>query len=457
MRNLIYRGYCLIHKGLKRLLRPQKAPSYRMVSVDGIPFSSDETLTIEGPFINDVKISGKESVSKSYLFPVENIVPVNSNRQLPTSFQNSGFKASTGKIMLAEAPDLWRRFVESSKIPKGYKNEGLHYAGFIGDYIGEWCLPSWVWTNAALVRLYCGLDQVDHAKKIGDILLSQQLDCGGWVVRNDYTSRGAIPVLAPNDSAYIANNCFVELYRKTKDSKYVKAAKNCADWIIDTAREDGLVWTGFDMETNTWLKEYVIVDTGFTAGLFANLYAISKEERYLSFLKKFTSRFIALFFDADKNNFSTSLNSDNKRHGGVFGRGQAWALEGLIPAYKVLKSHDLKIVIESVISYLIKKQHHDGGWAYNFSKPLLGDDCKGIPVIAKNIMDWHKIYPKSVYEASAKKGLLWSVNHTYNSGIATGGIFSFCMEGAVVHNFYTETAFVYSSAYALELYDALNL
>ena len=34
---------------------------------------------------------------------------------------------------------------------------------------------------------------------------------------------------------------------------------------------------------------------------------------------------------------------------------------------------------------------------------------------------------------------------------AEGGIFSYCMEGAVVHHLYTSTAFVYSSAYAIEM------
>ena len=98
----------------------------------------------------------------------------------------------------------------------------------------------------------------------------------------------------------------------------------------------------------------------------------------------------------------------------------------------------------------------NGGWAYNFSKPLLGEDCKGVPVIAKSLMEWNLIEQNNEVVISAEKALDWCVKHTANKGECKGGIFSFCMEGAVVHNFYTKTAFVYSSAYAIEVYDMLK-
>lgn len=45
-------------------------------------------------------------------------------------------------------------------------------------------------------------------------------------------------------------------------------AKRCADWIIETARPDGMVYIGFNIRDNKWDKNCVIVDVGFTAGLF---------------------------------------------------------------------------------------------------------------------------------------------------------------------------------------------
>ena len=40
---------------------------------------------------------------------------------------------------------------------------------------------------------------------------------------------------------------------------------------------------------------------------------------------------------------------------------------------------------------------------------------------------------------------------TCNKGVAKGGIFSYSVEGAIVQSLYTSCAFVYSSAYAIEL------
>lgn len=427
-----------------------------MISLNPISFSNNDEIKINGSYINDIEIDTPTNISKKNLFPVENIVTIGSNLHLKDSYvKNNNGSLSLG-LNIKEAKITWESFLNSSIIPMGYKFEGLHYTGYIADDINEWCLPSWIWTNAALVRMYCNIGEIKKATHIGDLLLKQQLECGGWIVRNDYKSEGAVPTLAPNDSAYIANNAFIELYKVTRSEIYIDAAKKCADWIIETARPDGLVWSGFDMKSKEWSKDYIIVDTGFTAGLFANLFDITQDIKYKTFLEKFVSQFVNLFFSLSNKGFATSLNKQNKQIGGVFARGQAWALEGLIPAYKVLRKDQIKQVIDLTISNLLQKQLQNGGWAYNFSKPFLGEDCKGVAVIAKSLMEWNLIEQNNEVVLSAKKALEWCGKRTANKGECKGGIFSFCMEGAVVHNFYTKTAFVYSSAYAIEVYDMLK-
>tara|TARA_R110002051_G_scaffold238375_2_gene299120 strand:+ start:11309 stop:12679 length:1371 start_codon:yes stop_codon:yes gene_type:complete len=453
---MVYKIYCNVHRWAKQILQGKGTPTYRMISINPISFSKNYKIEINGSYINDIVIDIPTNISKKNLFPVENIVAIGSNRHLKDSYiKNKKGSLSLG-INKNDAKITWESFLNSSIIPKGYKNGGLHYTGYIADSINEWCLPSWVWTNAALVRMYCNKDEITKATYIGDLLLKQQLECGGWIVRNDYKSEGAIPTLAPNDSAYIANNALIELYKVTRNEIYLDAAKKCADWIIESARPDGLVWSGFNMKSKEWDKDYIIVDTGFTAGLFANLYDITYDKEYKIFLQRFVDQYINFFFISSKKGFSTSINFQDKPGGGMFARGQAWALEGLIPAYRVLKSDQIKQVIELTISNLLKKQLQNGGWAYNFSKPLLGEDCKGVPVIAKSLMEWNLIEQNNEVVISAEKALDWCVKHTANKGECKGGIFSFCMEGAVVHNFYTKTAFVYSSAYAIEVYDMLK-
>ena len=353
------------------------------------------------------------------------------------------------------ATHLWEVFIAKSVIPIGQDHEGTLYAGYIAE-TQEWCLPSWIWTNAGTVRAYCAIMRLSEAKALADKLAAQQQKCGGWIVRNDYDKQGAIPMLAPNDSAYMANNAFEELYLATKEQKYLNIACKCADWIIETARPDGIVYTGYNMRDEKWNKSCVIVDTGFTGGLFSRLYEITKEEKYLDFLKRFVEKYIELFYTPCNHGFCTSIDKNDRQQGGMFGRGQAWALEGLIPAYKVLKEEKVKAVIDDTINNLIRVQCKNGGWAYNLTKPLMGEDCKAVSVIAKDMMDWYVISNDERIRQSAEKALDWCRKHTAIEDEAKGGIFSFCMEGAIVQNLYTSCAFVYASAYAIELEQMLK-
>ena len=350
----------------------------------------------------------------------------------------------------ADAFPLWMEFINNSIIRKEQDFVGTHFAGYVLEN-SEWCLPSWIWTNAALVRMYCSMGDLQKAKDLGEQLAERQQECGGWIVRNDYDKNGAIPVLAPNDSAYIANNAFLTLYEATNEDCYLTIAKRCADWIIDTARPDSLVYTGFNTRDNKWDKNCVIVDTGFTAGLFVHLVEITGNKKYSDFLERFVKRYIDLFYLSEKKGFCTSIDKNDIPQGGMFARGQAWALEGLIPAYKVIKDELIKEVIDNTVETLLKEQLRNGGWSYNLTRKLMGEDCKAISVIAKDMMDWYAYTKDRRILESAKRALDWCCKHTAIEGEAKGGIFSYCVEGAIVKDLYTSCAFVYASAYAIEL------
>ncbi len=367
-------------------------------------------------------------------------------------------KLSTGKIYpthieigcpYESCTALWWSFVETSKIDS-FEFTGTHFAGYIAES-KEWCHASWIWTNAAIVRLYCENGSIEKAVALSDKLVYYQRECGGWIVRNDYDTKGAIPMLAPNDSAYIANNAFVTLYEVTNDKRYLIIARRCADWIIDTARPDGLVYTGYNLRDEKWDIDDVIVDIGFTAGLFSKLAELTGEQRYVDFLKKFVNKYIELFYVPEKKGFCTSIGKSNQHQGGIFTRGLAWALEGLIPAYKVLKDERIKIVIQETIDNLLKQQLGNGGWPYNLAHKLMGEDCKGVSVIAKDMMDWYALTKDERIRESATKALQWCCEHTATESVAKGGIFSYSVEGGIVKDLYTSCAFVYASVYALEL------
>ena len=451
-----YELYGFLHKTAKGMLhRNTPTSTYRMINVQNNNFDKDNCLNIagaeKGDYINDMSPIPK-ILKKEHVYPTENIVPAGTFPSYKSSFhvQRKCNESQLG-ISNNSAMSTWLEFVRNSEIPEGFRNCGLHYAGYILD-CEEWCLPSWVWTNAALVRMYCKINKIDQASKIADKLIDLQLECGGWIVRNDYDAEGAVPVLAPNDSAYTANNACLEMYLATNEKKYLCAAIKCADWIIDTAREDGMVYAGYDMRGKHWKTQHNIVDVGFTAGLFARLYEYTKEERYLNYLEKFTNKFIDLFYIPSKKGFATSLDEKDKQLGGMFGRGQAWALEGLIPASRVLKDERVTTVVQSTIDSLIKTQRKHGGWPYNISRPLMGVDCKATSILACSLMNWYKDHSEQDnLKRASKKAYQWCLKHTLPEGKGKGGIYSYTTEGAIVHHLYTWTAFVYGSSYAIEL------
>lgn len=395
----------------------------------------------------------ENGINKGDVYPVENPV---------LEYKGNDICSFSGKKQkmqytcdITRAKKLWEQFCVNSEIPFGYKGAGLSYAGYILDK-SSWCLPSWVWTSAALVRRYCLEKRQDKAVALGEIFLDLQEECGGWIVRNDYKNGRVIPQLAPNDSAYIANNACISIFELTKDKRYLDSAKRCADWIIDTARPDGFVYLGFDTLRGEWIKDKNIVDTGFTAALFAKLYKLTEDEKYKVFLERFVKRYIDIFYNEKTHMFATGIDKDDNQLGGAFGRGQAWALEGLICAYDVIGSRELYNVINNTVSTILNHQNKDGSWPYNFSRRLMGDDAKAVSVIAYSLINWYKQTNNKDLLNAAKRGIDWCVRHTQTVGEAAGGIFSFTLEGAVVHHLYTHTAFVYASSYAIEVLSELE-
>jgi len=445
--------YCLMHKNAKKIIknRINRTEHVRFIYLTGNQnvkyiFRNDRQETW---FINDNKYVRTKLVTlpQEKLFYGENVtsqLTMNGNDIDGTLKKEIFFDGNN-------ALDAWLYMLENSFIPDGWRNTGFCHTGYILEE-SKWCLSSWIWTSSASARCLTKLGKINKAKKIADAYIREQLSDGGWVVRYDYTNERVVPVVAPNDSAYIANNALLEVYLLTLDIKYLETAENAAKWIISTARPNGLVYLGYDYTNENWLTDVNIVDIGFTAGLFAKLYEITNKKDYLIFLEKFIAAYIDNFYNPDVGAFATSINKNRKQQGGFFGRGQAWALEGLIPAYKIIQSNELKEVIDRVINYIVKKQFKNGAWPYNFSKPLMGADCKGTSVIAKSLLDWYKINnsnEKILY--SVLKAMDWCKKNTCLNGEAIGGIFSKNVEGAVVHHLYSSTAFVYSTAYAIEV------
>lgn len=451
---MLYKIAVIVHKLLKSLYNKKskkfKGNFFYIYENDFFTISKkDITKTA---YINDEVFSSKyDIVSSEKLFFGENVginIKIEAS-QFPVIQEDMKFFSGSANY-------VWLFCLKNAIIKEGFRNSGFCINGYILDE-DQYCLSSWIWTSASVARCFLEFGDMQSAKIIANAFIREQQQCGAWVVRYDFSENAIVPMLAPNDSAYIAKNCFLALYNATHEDIYLDCALRCASWIMQTCRFDGLVSNGFNLATSKWEEDYIIVDTGFTAGLFAELFKITGKIEYKNFLERFIITFVEKFFNKSCFLFSTSIDRNGKKLGGCFARGQAWALEGLIPAYEVLGYMHLFELIESCINAIIGKQNKNGSWPYNLSRRYMGEDCKGTSPIALSLIRWYKYSScKEKILKSCKAALEWCEKHTEMDGPQAGMIFSNSFEGAVVHHPYSNTAFIYATAYALELKKALD-
>ena len=443
-----------LHKYAKLIIQGQSRKTLPFVSGDEVLKNKHHFIS-NADFVNELQKETVIQLNQHDLFPAENLTNLASeSSKILITKKNGRIYHNDSKKYLKVLGD----FIEQSRIPEEWKNGGLHFAGYI-ETKARWCLPSWVWTNASIVRYYFSIGENSKAIQLANKLLALQLQNGGWMVRYDFSDpeHSISPVVAPNDSAYIARKALLTAYEKTKNSNFLNAAIKCADWIINEGCIDDMPMIGFNPETQKW-GENNIVDVGFTADLFCKLFEITGELKYKNFADYFIKRYVELFYIGE-GKFATAINKNNQQLGGIFARGQAWALEGLIPYYEMTEDVKIKKIIEQVVDHLLQKQSGNGAWLYNLRSGFMGwatgYDNKGTPLLAHALQRCLDIIEsedrKKRIRIAIKKSVQWCKEHTYNVNGIGGMILSYNFEGAIVHSFYTKTAFVYSNCYLSEV------
>ena len=445
MRDYIYHVIGMLYRIVKMILK--KNP-YNKVTFIWLYDTNEKEVIInnnEGSKLNDMSICDNGILQPGKIYYGDNyLIGCNfAKYHLPI--------LETNKMYCSNAYDAWLYAMNNAIVPDGYKNSGLAKVAFILDS-SQYCLSSWIWTSGKILQHYVENGELDKAKKLANEIIKRQDSSGGWIVRNDILDNNIIPVLAQNDSAYLANKGLLSLFEIIRDPIYLDASEKCAKWIMCTTRDDGLVPTGIDAKTGKALDDRIIVDTGFTAGLFAKLYLLTKNEVYKSYAINFCMNFIKYFFDQEKKCFATNIDARYVKHGGSFLRGQAWALEGLIETYCITYNEVIFNVVEQVSEMLIRSQLKNGGWSSNLERWYMGEDGKGIPIVANMLMRWYKYSNnKEKLLDTVDRAIDWTKRHTVTKGAGVGLIFSYSFEGAISHSFYSKTAMYYSTAYAIEL------
>lgn len=416
-------------------------------------------LTCKGTgYVNDIEFNETISLNKDQVFPKDNFLSSNLKvkyKEIDSLKPNRNPKPHN--YYCYKYDHLLNNFIEMAEIPPNWRYSGLYYAGFSLEK-KQYILPSWIWINGKIVHYLAKAGQSEKAIALADRLLSLQLESGGWIVRYDYNNSdtGVCPVIAPNDSAYCSDHGLLSAYRLSGDRKYLSAAEKCAAWIMTEGQVNGLIMYGFNVRSKRWELHKNIVDIGFSSGLFCSLYHITRKQEYLDFAKNFITNFISIFYRGNGIFHSSTLKYIPTGKG-IFARGIAWALEGMIPYYEITNDHFVGNIIDETISFLLKHQHHSGGWFYNLrSGPVgwfSGFDNKGTPIIASALSRWKNSRPdkSKVIDASVILSIQWCLDNIKKTTPGVGGIFSSNFEGGIVHSPNNEVAFVYSNCYLYDL------
>ena len=265
---MFYRAIGIVHRILKKLLGKETADydgSFIAISEEGLYLIYKIDINKPSYFNDKQVLMSKSEIQSKALFYGENVginIKVKCKKDSETEIVECN-------IIPEDPASAWLFCLKNSIVGNGFKNTGLCLNGYILD-IHQFCLSSWIWTSAAVARFFVKSADLDRARVISEAFLREQQECGGWIVRYDFSGLNVYPMLAPNDSAYIANNSLLALYRATHEVVYLEGARKCASWIMKTVRPDGLVSNGFNISSSSWEDGCIIIDTGFTAGLFAS-------------------------------------------------------------------------------------------------------------------------------------------------------------------------------------------
>ncbi|WP_158307638.1 glycoside hydrolase family 88 protein [Haloarcula hispanica] len=329
------------------------------------------------------------------------------------------------------------------------------FHGCYDYHSNRYMLSSWIWCSGLAIRaLVSEWDRTSRsayrksAIRCGKKLLQLQHDNGAFTVRWDFPRNSPTGIQkweAPNDSAFIAANGLLPLYRVTGESRYLDGAKDVAAWILDEGmRSNGQLGIG---RSNEWDFSWLYVDAGFTTDLFYRLYEIDGEERWRDACERFVKWFVDNLYDGN-GSFKKTWYADGEDDRSSYTRGQGWALDGLISAYQLLHNDQLRDIIEEVAMWVVDRQCDNGSWLYATDNSHNGEDNKATPLLAYELLRAEKVLDDATFLPTVRTAIQWCEDaQHYSDRGGYGGIRAWNIEGTIVGNRNTTTAFLYGNAY----------
>ena len=225
------------------------------------------------------------------------------------------------------------------------------------------------WTNATL---YIGMldwaelaEKEDGNKSYYDWLMKigrkNHYQMGKWMYHADFIAVG---------------QPFIDLYAKYKNEKMIMPVKARANWVVENVPQVSLE---LDYAKSETLDRWSWCDALFMAPpVYAKLYALTGEKKYIKFMDKEYKATYDFLFDKEENLFYRDRRYFEKKEANgqkvFWGRGNGWVLGGLCEILQVLPKKDkyrkfyeeLFVKLATRVSQL---QSPDGYWHASLLDP----------------------------------------------------------------------------------------
>lgn len=255
-----------------------------------------------------------------------------------------------------------------------------------------------------------------------------------------------------SDTGFLCGWAWMPLYEATKDAHFLEAAKEyirALEAMIDN----------FVLPPQEWLPEpqcwtdFTIDESGFGTEGIAEVYRITKEERYKKLCAKYMDKHLAIFEREDglwdrKYTFSTV----SVEKSAYMTRGLGWAMEGLLAAHRCVPEGGIYLdKAKKMAAELMKYQRIDGSWGFQFTDQTVGSDTaeKGTSLWCLLLYTLYQETGEDRYLFSARAALEWCMKNQYigSNSHARGGIISISGESGVTYRSYYRLCCQYTTSF----------
>jgi len=480
-------GYALEKRGWE--YRFFKVPEDRYASLASVRLSlnvrSGNALVLLNGYLDNPVIPVQGSGAE-LTFPIEdceageNVLAFKGHVDITDAAFVPGSGVSGSRVTAGRTDDPLLKAVEflfnsQIKVPQKSPFRGACYC--IYDYDDQ-ChrMPNWVWNNAVIVSALIGLIKSGRytgregalqkfAVEIGEEYLRTQVRdraspvYGALVSR--YKNLGAPDhpadcLVGPNDTSFSVKWALLPLYELTGDERYLEAADLALSFVRDCARMRDFVPLDYNLNTGAW-GDYTIIDTAFLPEGLEARDRLDGKKRYAGDIAFFMDRFIRQF-SLDSGFYGQNYTPAKGVTGTLFSRGEGWAIEGLLAAYR--STADTRYLKEAarIALLMAAEQNADGSWAYvlgfkgvpdNADKAGTGICEKGTPILAYLFIELYEIDSSLVVlREAAERALAWcEANMSEDDGLGYGGIKARSLNSGIIGLPFLTTATGYANAF----------